>query len=52
MKYGKKYNIKYIFEDINEIINNSKLYLNEKEKLKAIFSNKNENIENLINKDN
>ena len=52
MKYDKKYNIKYKFEDINEIINNSKLYLNEKEKLKAIFSYKNENIENLINKDN
>ena len=34
LKYDKKnYNIKYIFEDINEYINNSTLNLNEKEKL-------------------
>ena len=52
IKYDKNLNIKYIFEDINEIINESKLYLNEKEKLKSIFSFKNEKIDDLINKDN
>lgn len=52
IKYDKNLNIKYIFEDINEIINESKLNLNEKEKLKSIFSFKNEKIDDLINKDN
>lgn len=52
IKYDKNLNIKYIFVDINEIINESKLYLNEKEKLKSIFSYKNEKIDDLINKDN
>ena len=52
LKYDKNNNIKYIFEDINAIINESKLNVNEIEKLKAIFSCKNENIDNLINKDN
>ena len=56
LKYDKKnYKIQYIFEDINEYINNSTLNLNEKDKLKAIFSynnENNENIDNLINKDN
>ena len=51
-KYDKNLNIKYIFEDINEIINESELNLNEKEKLKSMFSGKNEKIDDLINKDN
>ena len=51
----KKYNIKYIFEDINDLINNDKsLEQGDKEKLKKIFlynGQNDENIDKLIKED-
>ena len=55
LKKDKKYKIKYIYEDINEIIKNSNLNNNDKENLQTIFIYNNENVESiekLIIKDN